>query len=107
MLGYLSDNAKLVHRVDNAQQSVHRLSLLSYHGLVHLQLNVVVIKVFLHLLAIDVEDVEVHDGEASLPSLEGLGQVVVRDVEDSVDEGEVVFDLLVTLNVKPTRSLNN
>jgi hypothetical protein len=58
----LSDDTKLGHGVDNAQHCVHGFGLLSNHGLVDLESNAVMVKVVLQLLAIEVEDVKVHDG---------------------------------------------
>lgn len=61
----------------------------------NLELNLVVVKVPLHLGPVEVEDVEVHDGQAALPSRVALGELRVLDAEDAVEELEVVLDLLV------------
>lgn len=58
------------------------------------------LKVLLHLLAIDVVDVLVSDRQTSSPFLVAVGKVPVVYVEDSIDEGEVVFYLLITLDVE-------
>lgn len=59
------------------------------------KLDAVVVEVGLHLLAVEVEDVQVHDGEAALPARVAVGQLTVLGVEDAVEELEVIFDLLV------------
>jgi len=91
---------KLIHGVDNAQVRLDGLGLLADHRLVDLELDLVVVEVLLHLLAVDVEDVQVHDRQAALPSLVVLGELEVALVEDAVHEAEVVLDLLVTLDVE-------
>lgn len=65
-----------------------------------LQLDVVVFEILFHLFAIDVVDVQVGDCKASTPLLVAVGEIVVLDIENSIDEGEIVLDLLVALNVK-------
>lgn len=57
----LSEDTELVHGIDNTQESVNGFGLLSNHGLVDVQVDLVMIEVSLHLLAIDVEDIRVHD----------------------------------------------
>lgn len=69
------------------------------------ELDLVVVKVLLHRLAIDVENVHVHDGQAATPLLVAVGEIGSAGVEDIVDEGEVVLDLLVTFDVEAVRSL--
>jgi hypothetical protein len=62
---------------------------------VNLELNLVVVKVPLHLGPVEVEDVEVHDRQAALPSPVALGELGVLDAEDAVEELKVILDLLV------------
>ena len=93
--GLLAVDAKVVHGVDNAQQRVHVLGLLANHGLVDRQGDAVVVKVALHDGAVELVHVEVHDGQAALPSLVAAGQLRVGRVEDAVEELKVVLDLFV------------
>ena len=65
------------------------------------------VEVLLHLLAIDVEDVQVHDSKAATPALIAAGKVVVLGVEHSIEEGEVILDLLVSLDVEAVLGLDN
>lgn len=97
----LAEHAKLVHRVDDAEERVNALGLLANHGFVDLEVDLVVVKVPLHLLPVQVEDVEVHDREAPLPALVARGQLRVAHVEDSVEELEVILDLLVPADGEP------
>jgi hypothetical protein len=103
----LADDTKLCHRVDNAQKSVHGLGLLANHGLVDRQWQVVVVEVLLHVLAVDVENVQIHNGKAATPALVALGEIIVLGVENTIEEREVIFDLLVTLNVETIFGLDN
>lgn len=65
-----------------------------------LKLNVMMLEVCLHLLAIQIVDVEVRHGKTSLPLLVAISKVGVVDIKDAIDEGEVVFDLLVAFDVE-------
>ena len=58
------------------------------------------IEVLLHLVSVDVVDVQVHDGKATAPALIAAGQLGVGSVEDPIKECEVVLDLLVSFDVK-------
>jgi hypothetical protein len=107
LAAYLSVDAELVHRVYNTEQSLDGLGLLANHCLVNVQVNVVVVEVGLHLLAVEVKDVHVHDGQATAPSLVAVGKVLVASIEDVVDEGEVIFDLLVARDMKAGGCLDN
>jgi len=98
--GLLAENTKLVHGVDDAEERVHGLCLFTNHGLVDLELEVVVVEVLLHLLAVHVEDVGIHDCQGSAPALVAVGKLLVLLVENTVHEDEVIFDLLVTLDVE-------
>lgn len=100
---YFSEDAKLVHGIDDAEERVYRLGFLANHGLVHVQFDLVVCEISLHLLAVDVEDVHVHYGQTSSPSAVAVGELVVLDVKYAVHEREVILDLLVTLDVKAAR----
>lgn len=66
----------------------------------NLQIQAKVLEILLHLLAIQRKDILVCDGEDSSPLLVAVCEVGVVGVEDSVDEGEVVFDLFVALDVE-------
>ena len=88
------------HRVDDAEKGLHGLGLLADHGLVNLELDVVVVKVVLELLAVDVEDVGVHHGQAAVETEELVCKAVVALVKDVLGEAEVVLDLLVALDVE-------
>lgn len=91
----LSVHPKLVHGIDNAHQCLNSLGLFPNHGLVHLELDAVVVAVGLQLPPVEVENVEVHDGQAPLPPIVALGQLAIFDVEDAVEELKVVLDLFV------------
>lgn len=91
----LSVDAKLSHRVNNRKQSLHALGLFANHGLVNLESDAVMIKVLLHLIAVQVENIQVHDGEAAPPGLVALSQLHVGNVEDAIEELEVIFNLFV------------
>lgn len=103
----LADDTKVGHRVDNAQKSVHGLGLLANHGLVDRQGELVVIKVLLHLSAVDVVDVQVHNSKAATPSLVAVCELGVGSVKDAIEEREVVLDLLVTLDMETVLSLGD
>lgn len=96
---------KLGHRVDNAEKSLDRLGLLADHGLVDLELDVVVVKVVLELLAIDVEDVGVHHRQTAVEACELVGKAIVALFKDVLCEAEVVFDLLIALDVETVLGL--
>lgn len=103
----LADDTKVSHRVNDAEKSLHGLGLFANHGFVDGQGQVVVVKVLLHLVTIDVEDVQVHDGQTPAPALIALGQIVVGRVEDAIEEGEVVFNLLVPLDMEAVLGLDD
>lgn len=65
-----------------------------------LQSQAVVGEVPLHLVTVEPENVLVCDGKNATPRLVTLGQAGVMDVEDPIDEGEVVGDLLVAFDVE-------
>jgi hypothetical protein len=96
---------ELGHRINNAEEGLHGLGLLADHGLVNLQLNVVVVEVVLQLLAVDVVNVGVHDSQAAVETLELLCKTIVVLVKDVLGEAEVVLDLLVALNVETVGGL--
>ena len=73
----------------------------------NLEFNVVMIEVSLHAFAIHLEDVEVHDGKASVPPVIATCKLVIVDVEDVVYEMKVVFNLLVPCNMKAALSLSD
>lgn len=104
---YLAIDAEFSHGVNDAQESRHGLGLLANHGLVNLEIELVVVKVLLNLVTVDIEDVLIHDGEATTPSLVAVGEVGLLGGEDVVDEGEVVLDLLVALDVETILGLRD
>ena len=93
-------NAKFVHRVDNAQECINALCLFANHCLVNVEINAVMVEVLLHLLSIDIEDVHIHDSQTTTPSRVAVGQFASASIENVVDEGKVVLDLLVPFNVE-------
>jgi hypothetical protein len=103
--GLLAVDTELVHRVNDAQEGVNGLGLLADHGLVDGKLELVVIEVLLDLVSVDIEDVGVHDGQSSAPTLVAVGELAVLGVEDTVEELEVIFDLLVTRDVETSLGL--
>lgn len=88
------------HCVHNREESRDRLRLLANLGLVDLELDTVMLKILFHLLAINIVDVDIRHGEASLPALVAICEIGVGDVEHAIDKGEVVLDLLVSFDVK-------
>lgn len=73
----------------------------------NLEIELVMIEVSLHLLAIDIVDVHIHDSEAASPFLVAIGEVGFGRIEYVVDEREVIFNLLVPLNVEAVGGLIN
>lgn len=65
-----------------------------------LKLNLVVVEVALHLLAVDIEDVGVHNRESSPPSFVALCKIRLAWVKDAVNESKIVFDLFVALDME-------
>lgn len=104
---HLSEDSELVHGVNNGQEGVDRLGLLSNHCLVHIELNVVMVEVALHGLAVKIEDIGVHDSQTTTPLLVAVRKVAACRIKDIVNEGEVVFNLLVALNVEALASLGD
>jgi hypothetical protein len=93
-------DSEISHGIYDTQEGRHGLGLLANLGLVSYEFDSMMFEVVLHLLAIDVVDVLVGDGKTSSPFLVAVGEVLVVDIEDSINEGEIVLDLLVTLNVE-------
>jgi len=96
----LAVDAEFVHRVYNTQERVDAFCLLADHRLVDVKLNVVMVEVFLHLLSVDIVDVQVHDSQTSTPFFVAFCEVASSSVENVVDERKVVLDLLVALDVE-------
>lgn len=96
----LSIDSELVHGINDAQQGVNGLGFLANHSLVDIEIDVVMVEIGLHLLAIQIEDVHVHDSQATTPSFVAVGKISLAGVKDAVDEGKVIFNLLVALDVK-------
>lgn len=64
------------------------------------EIDAMMIKVRLHLRPVKIVDVEIGHSEASSPLLVAGGKIDVCRVEDTIDEGEVVFDLFVAFDVE-------
>jgi hypothetical protein len=103
--GLLAVDTELVHRVNDAQESVNGLGLLANHGLVDGKLKLVVVKVGLDLISERVEDVGIHDSQHSAPTLVAVGQLAVLGVENAIKELKVVLDLFVSRDVETSLGL--
>ena len=97
---YLSEDAEFVHRVDNAEECINGFSFFADHGLVDVKVDAVMVEVLLHLFSIDVEDIGVHNGEAPTPTLVTISQLASVGIEDAINKGEIVFNLLVALDME-------
>lgn len=97
---YLAIDSKVGHGIHNAQEGGDRLCLLTNLGLVHFELEPVVLKVLFDLLSVHIVDVQVGDGQDSAPMFVALGELRVLRVEDAIEEGEVVRDLLIPIHVE-------
>jgi len=102
---FFSVNSELVHGVDNTEKGLDGLGFLANHGLVDGKLKLVVVKVLLELSTVNIKDVGIHDGQSAAPSLVALSELRVLLVENTIEEGEVVLDLLVTLDVETSFGL--
>ena len=72
-----------------------------------LEFNVVVVEICLHLLAVQIEHIEVSHGETAAPSFVTVGEVGLRCIEDTVNEGKVVFNLFIPFDVEAIGGLGN
>lgn len=72
-----------------------------------LKLQPVVLEVSLDLLAIHIVDIHICDGQHSAPMLVAVSQLGVFRVENSIEEGEVVGDSLVAINMEAILCLND
>jgi len=93
-------NPELSHRVNDTKESRDRLCLLSNLCLVDFQFEPIVLEISFHLLSIHIVDVLVCDSETSLPLLVTLCKIGILGVEDTVNECEVIFNLLVAFDVE-------
>ena len=59
------------------------------------QIDAVVLKVSTNLVTIQIGDIEVHDGETAAPGGVAVRQLLVVRVEDTIQECEVILDLLI------------
>ncbi len=73
----------------------------------NLEVQSVMLEVCLDLFAVDVVDVQVRDRQDAAPTLIAFGELRVRRVEDAVEEGEVVGDLLVSVHVEAILGLDD
>lgn len=88
------------HGLYDGKQGWNGLCLLSNLGLVDGQLDAVVLEVIFHLLAVDIVDVDVGYSKTPLPLFVQVGKIGILDVENAIDEGEIIFNLLVSFNVE-------
>ena len=65
------------------------------------------IKIRLHLLAVHVEDVQIHHSKTAAPSFVAFCKIWSLLIKDPIDESKVVFDLLVAFDVEASMSLDN
>ena len=96
----LAVDSELGHGVNNAQKGRYGLRLFANLGLVDPQFKAVMAKVPLHLFSIDVIYVQISHRKDTTPARITIGYATVLDVEYAVDKREVVFDLLISLNVE-------
>jgi hypothetical protein len=104
---YLAIDSKLRHGIHDAQEGGDRLCFLTDLGLVYFELEPVVLKVLLDLLSVHIVDVQVCDGQDSAPMFVALCQLWVLWVEDPIEEGEVVGDLLISVHMEPVLGLQD
>ena len=93
-------DSEVSHGIHDTQEGRHGLGLLANLGLVSYEFDSMMLEVVLHLLAIDVVDILISDSQTSSPLLVAVGEILIVDIEYSINEGEIVFDLLVTLNME-------
>jgi len=72
-----------------------------------LELKLVVLEILLHLLAIYFVDIIVRYGENTAPPFIALGELRILGVKNAVHKSEVIFDLLVPLNMEAVLRLGN
>jgi len=93
-------DSKFGHGIYDTQEGRHGLGLLANLGLVSYEFDSMMFEVILHLLAVNVVNVLIGDGQTSAPLLVAVGEVLVVDIKDSINEGKIVLDLLVALDVE-------
>ena len=59
-----------------------------------------VVKIDLHLCAVKVEDVKVRHCQTPMPFFIAVGEIAVLGIENTIDESEVILDLLIAFDVK-------
>ena len=104
---YLARNSKSRHRINDAQQCWNRLGFFSNLGLMYCQVQIVMLEVLFQLLTIYVKHVLVGDCEHSAPMSIAVGELGILGIEDTVQKGEVVSNLFVTVYTKPRCGLLN
>jgi hypothetical protein len=67
------------------------------------ELNAMMIEVLLHLVAVQVEDVEVHYCKAAAPAAVAAGQLSIGHVKDAIEKLKVVLNLLVAADGEARR----
>ena len=105
--GYLSVDAEFSHGVDDAQECRDSLCLLSNLRFVDLELKAIMLEIFFNLLAIDIVDVQVGYGEDSSPAFIAFGELTVLRVEDSIQEGKVVRNPFIAIDMETILGFND
>lgn len=67
----------------------------------------VVVEILLNFFPVQIEDIQVHDRKAAAPTLVAVCKLRVVDFEDAIEKGEVVLNLLITLDVEAARSFGD
>lgn len=104
---YLSIDAEFRHGIDDAQEGWNGLGLFSNLGLVDLQIQIVMLEVLLNLLSIDIEYIHVGNRQDTAPFLVAFCKLTVFDIENSVQESEVVRDLLIPVHMEAVLGLKD
>ena len=97
---YLPVDPEFCHGIHDTQERRNGLRLLPDLGLVHLELQSIVLKIPLDLFAIYVVHVQVRDSQDASPMLVAVGQLRVLWIKHAIQEGEIVRNLLVAVNME-------
>lgn len=65
-----------------------------------LELDSMVLEISFHFRSIEVVDVEIGYCETPLPFLVAICKIGILDIKDTIDECEVIFNLLIALDVE-------
>ena len=104
---YFAINPEFCHRVYYAQEGRNCFGLLANLGLVQFECKIVVLEICFNLLAVDIVNVQICDGQDTAPVLVAVRKLRTVFVENAIKEGEVIRDLLVTLYVEAVLGLRN